>query len=627
MSDPKQDLDETNLDQADQDKNQQFPQLVSATPYTPTSDQFAPPVSSTQLTQQSIDAYPATVAQKSIATFHPDFDISTVWSPDESILDGHASRAKTQGTDAVSKYDEAIRNAEFTSKEKVWAYCARLFEAHQTQQKQSQKGSDDVMKLLLAIGTVTEQVGILGQAVHKNTADIDAIRDDIRNLGDFAQGIKAKVTELIEHINVVTPANEALHVKVRNVVNSTTGVWERTDAISKRVTVVDTKLMAASTSNQTMARELERLKADMFRTTNEVRLSTQRLEEKLRTTQSDIEHVHARVGDEVEAAVQRQGSRPQSVASTSLETASVSSGQLSPTHRRASYMCSMCNVLFTTSREFHTHNNKMHKDPAAAPYACQNCNRRFANQRGLTNHIVSKHNIPATTMPTAEATRDVHHSYLIPCICIPNITVGDVEAEEFKQVLARIQEVRADIQKLHIKHTKRLTEDGMIPPGVPYTVLVTFHDSATRTILHEANAAKGWPLKPFLDSTQIEEAKKQVSLGRLAFLGTGSASGMPAAAGASTIQGQAASHAQLPRPLPNQGATRPPWARPTVPQPVGSAETTTPSMQLPPPSTTTSNFTPIQAIQPFPREPQSEALPTRRGRGKGAEGRGRGQRY
>ena len=269
----------------------------------------------------------------------------------------------------------------------------------------------------------------------------------------------------------------------------------------------------------------------------------------------------------------------------------------------------------------------MHKDAASAPYVCQNCNRRFASQKALTSHMVNKHNIPATTMPSAEATRDMHYSYLIPCICIPNVTIGDVEAEEFKQVLARIQEVRADIQRLHIKQTRRLTEDGMIPPGIPYTVLVTFHDAATRAILHEANAVKGWPLKPFLDLNQINEAKKQVSLGRLAFLGTGSGNGMSAAAGASITPGQVAAPVQLPRQSQNQDAIRPPWAGPVVPQPVGYVGTTTQSMQPPHQSTTTSNITPIQAIQPFPREPQPEAPPTRRGRGRGGEARGRGQRY
>ena len=622
-----QPLDDTLIEDNPLIKENSFPTLVPSS-HTNTfggDDKFEPPSSSTQ---RNATEPPMTCAQRPVS-FLQDLDMSTVWSPNDTADDAPQRRSVAQGTDPISKFEEAIKKADFTTKDKVIHFCARIYDAHLTQTKTNQKGSDDIMKLLTAIGTLTDQVGILGQAVHKNTADIKLLSEELKNVGDFATDVKSKVAEVIEHINVLTPMSDSCQKRLHDVNKSAHDAWNYTESVSKRVTTLETKTMAATTSSKTAMSEVDRLKADVFRTTNEMRLATQRLEERLRTAQNDVERVQSRVGEEVEAAVRRSESRLSTTPMSTGDTASVGSGpppSLSPS-RRTSYLCSSCNVLFTSSREYQTHTNKVHRDATATPYACNQCNRRFVNQQGLVSHMLGKHNVPATVMPTAEATRDVHLSYLVPGICIPNVAIVDVEGEESRQVLAKIHEVRSDIQRGHIRSMSRLTEDRMIPPGVPYTVLVKFHDPATRAILHEANVAKGGSLRPFLDSNQIHEAKKQVSIGRLPFLGSGAGDAMPNDAGVSITQGPHAGNVQQQRLLPNPGETHRQWAEPAVPQPVGSAPTTAQLRQPNPQSTMTSGFTPIQPIQPFQRVTPLRGLRTQRNHGKGGGARGRGQQF
>ena len=165
----------------------------------------------------------------------------------------------------------------------------------------------------------------------------------------------------------------------------------------------------------------------------------------------------------------------------------------------------------------------------------------------------------------------------------------------------------------------------MVPPGTPYTVLVVFNDPATRSLLHESNILKGWPLKPLLDLNQLQEAKKQAALGMLPFLENGAGAETPVGAGASTTHGLAATNVPPPKPSQKLGAIPRQWARPRVPQPVGSAPTMTPTMQQHHLSTMTSNITPIQAIKPFIQNPLPQAQSNRQGRGRGEGGRGRGR--
>ena len=593
--------------------------------------QFRPLTASTQITQFGHNGQEA----DKITIIRDNLDITQVWSPTEESS-APASRAKSKGEDPLSRFDSAIESANLHNKDEVKNYCARVYDLHHTQVKTAAKGPNDIMKVSIALGTVVDQLGLVSHGIHKNTMEIDSLSTEVRRVAEYASELGSKMTELIDHFNRHVQSTASDRGNHLNLVKTANDAWNRTDSLSKRVTDLDVKLMAATSRGVANQREVERLSADLFRSTNEFRLGSQRVEERVRTAQTDMESLRARMGSEIDEALKRNESRmstslPPTPAST-VPSSSWSAPAPSPIPnatpqgpRQTEYMCSSCNVVYTSNKEYQLHLKKMHKDPVTNPFPCNSCMRRFADQQGLVTHMLAKHNITPTIMPAAEATRDAHLAYLVPNVCISKAQNGDVVAEEGRQVLAKIQEVRADIQWPHIKSTKRLTEGKNIPLGSPYTVLVIFHDPATRALLHEANVVKGWPLKPFLDLQQLQDAKKQAALGMLPFLSSGAAAETPVGGGVSTTLGHVATNVQQQRPLPNQGEIPYHWGNLPVPPPAASVSITTPQMQQPHMSTTTSVITPIQAIRPFLQQPPPPVQSRQRGRGRGAGAPGKGQ--
>ena len=591
--------------------------------------QFRPLTASTQITQFGYNGQDA----DKITIIRDNLDITQVWSPTEESS-APASRAKSKGEDPLSRFDTAIEGANLHSKDEVKNYCARVYDLHHTQVKTAAKGPDDIMKLSIALGTVTDQLGLVSHGIHKNTLEIDSLSAEVKRVADYAGELGSKMTELIDHFNRHIQSTESDRSNHINLVKTANDAWNRTDSLSKRITDIDVKLMAATSRGLANQKDVERLSADLFRTTNEFRLGSQRVEERVRTAQTDMDHLRARMGSEIDEALKRNEGRmstslpptpapstpsPAWAPPTSVIPVSATSGP-----RPTEFMCSTCNVIFTSNKEYQLHLKKMHRDPATNPFPCNSCMRRFADQQGLVTHMLAKHNITPTVMPAAEATRDAHLAYLVPNICISRAQNGDVVAEESRQVLAKIQEVRSDIQWPHIKTTKRLTEGKTIPLGSPYTVLVIFHDPATRALLHESNVVKGWPLKPFLDLQQLQDAKKQAALGMLPFLSSGAVAETPVGGGASTIHGHVAPSAPPPRPLPSPAETPYHWGNQHVLPHVASVQTTTPQMQHNHQSTTTSAITPIQAIRPFLQQPPPTVQSKPRGRGRGAGVPGKG---
>ena len=119
--------------------------------------------------------------------------------------------------------------------------------------------------------------------------------------------------------------------------------------------------------------------------------------------------------------------------------------------------------------------------------------------------------------------------------------------------MAKIKEVRADFDSVHIQYWRRLTPDNGVVHGVEYQMMVIFYEEVHRQMLHQSNLAMGGKLLPYVDSRQIAHAKQQAEEGMAPFLGHGGVGHHGAGGPVTTPQPQAVPRVPQPGQLQPQG--------------------------------------------------------------------------
>ena len=552
-------------------------------------------------------------------------DTTKLWANN----DDETTIRQTRTENVETKFSAALRAAKITTNDGINSLMSRMYDAHYAKQKADKQGHNDTMKLCLAIGSVVEQVVTLGEIVTQNTEAIREIGSDVSKIIDNHANLHAKVGDIVDHINRESERTDPNTFQIKSLEKSCADLWERSDAQVGKLADLETRITTLINKDISNGRETSKLQQDFTRISNGCRLENQRLDERLSSALGQIssmqKYLTAAQTDQPVGVARLSTSQPAKPVSIPQPQRLTAPMVPQPVGRPGSTLCFTCNVMFTNQKDLNVHNKKYHRDAATHPVMCNSCPARFPDQQSLVNHQFAKHPLPATIPPVAPFAKNMHLSYLIPDIKIPN-TMSDplqIEYEERRQGLEKLRQVRSDLDSLHIKQWQRLTHGRSIPMnGVPYTLMVTFYNEETRAMVHEANLNCGSPLIPYVDLAQIEHAKRQAEAGHAPFLGNGAGAGFTPAAGASTTPQGRATNASLPKQLRGQDGTG--WAEANAAPPVAPAPTMTrPELSTPTP-TTASNMLPTRAIRPFlqPLAPLPQSH--HRGSSRGNRGRARG---
>ena len=526
--------------------------------------QLAQHIDPSQPNESKIEGPSATSTQK------PDERLETsVWErPASSPSDegGPNTRSGALAVDSEKGLQHAIEGAKMQDPAIIMKSMARIFQASVDEAVKSRKAKSDSHHIAMAIGAIVNQLLHVGELATTNAAELV----NVDNLADRLSKLAGQHNSLVDRVYREDPMSRSKEKEHAKLLSDVKEVFTILDANPQKFKLLEDKIATLEMRDITRGEEIDRLRRDLSATKATAKAEREVALQKQTMMQNQIDTILSRIAaSATEHAKQLADARAEiaRLEGVNLHTPAPQPGEVErgndgravagTAQGGAGHVCVACKAVFPTAKDLRSHADRYHRNAEEYPIMCNYCPSRFRDVPAQMSHMVAKHGEMATIMPSGSTARLHHLSYIIPGIKMP-VTITDlakIEAEEKRQVMAKIKQVRPDFDAIHIQHWRRLTPDNGVVHGAEYQMMVIFYEELHRQMLHQSNMAAGGSLLPYVDSRQIAHAKQQAEQGMAPFLG--STSGVQQSAGlpATTPPPQVVPHVPQPGLLRQPGRT------------------------------------------------------------------------